>query len=173
MSSDQRKQVRIELVKQGALTIVLNYLINFSEMKRHGNLIRAFPKLQDEIVQQCRTYANRSLARMLIVVDPQTAFSKYDSRVAIPFLKELLGPDISQYQGGDTDSYLHDMSLLDHFECLLALTNIAATAKPELKHYMVTQLFDSYLDNFIISEDSKIRKATWELIANLSTEVPL
>ena len=65
------------------------------------------------------------------------------------------------------------MSLLDHFECLLALTNIAATAKPELKHYMVTQLFDSYLDNFIISEDSKIRKATWELIANLSTEVPL
>ena len=84
-----------------------------------------------------------------------------------------MGPDISQYQGGDTDSYLHDMSLLDHFECLLALTNIAATAKPELKHYMVTQLFDSYLDNFIISEDSKIRKATWELIANLSTEVPL
>lgn len=173
LSSDQRKQVRIELVKQGALTIVLNYLINFSEMKRHGNLIRALPKPQDEIVQQCRTYANRSLARMLIVVDPQTAFSKYDSRVAIPFLKELLGPDISQYQGGDTDSYLHDMSLLDHFECLLALTNIAATAKPELKHYMVTQLFDSYLDNFIISEDSKIRKATWELIANLSTEVPL
>ena len=98
MSSDQRKQVRIELVKQGALTIVLNYLINFSEMKRHGNLIRALPKPQDEIVQQCRTYANRSLARMLIVVDPQTAFSKYDSRVAIPFLKELLGPDISQYQ---------------------------------------------------------------------------
>ena len=41
LSSDQRKQVRIELVKQG-LTIVLNYLINFSEMKRHGNLIRAF-----------------------------------------------------------------------------------------------------------------------------------
>ncbi|CAX43595.1 protein she4, putative [Candida dubliniensis CD36] len=173
LSIDQMKQGRTELVKQGAMTIVLNYLINFSEMKRQGNLITALPKPKDEIVQQCRTFASRSLARMLIVVDPQTAFTKYDSRVAIPFLKELLGPDISQYQGGDSDSYLHDMSLLDHFECLLALTNIAATAKPELKHYMVTQLFDSYLDNFIISEDTKIRKASWELIANLSTEIPL
>ncbi|EMG51036.1 SHE4 SWI5-dependent HO expression protein 4 [Candida maltosa Xu316] len=173
LSTDQKKSTRVELVKQGAVNIILNYLINFSEIKKQDHLVYAVPNVNDSDIVECRVFAIRSLARMLISVDPQNVFTKYDIRTAIPFLKELLGPDISQYQESNfnSESYLHDMTLLDRFESLLALTNIAATTNSELKNFLIQQLFESYLDNFIVAtEDTEIQQASWELIANLITQ---
>ncbi|RCK67173.1 SWI5-dependent HO expression protein 4 [Candida viswanathii] len=175
LSSDQQKSTRVELVKQGALNIVLNYLISFSEITKKDHLVYAVPNTEDANVMECRVLAIRSLARMLIAVDPKTSFTKYDVHTAIPFLKELLGPDITQYQSesplSSNTSYLNDMTLLDRFESLLALTNIAATATPELKQFLIQQFFENYLDNMIVSsEDAKIQQASWELIANLINE---
>lgn len=175
LSTDQQKSTRVELVKQGGLNIVLNYLIGFSDIIKKGNLAYAVPNTKDSNIIECRIFADRSLARMLISVDPKISFTKYDIHTAIPFLKELLGPDISQYQTDEEfnskTNYLEDMTSLDRFESLLSLTNISAMENSELKKFLIQQFFESYLDNFISSsENFKIQKSSWELIANLINE---
>ncbi|KAG7664663.1 SHE4 [[Candida] subhashii] len=177
LSWDQDKKTRLELVKQGALNICINYLVNFSDVKqRQDQTIYSFPKSKDPSVIESRVFAIRSLARLLISVDPRLApSSKYDiPTTAIPFLKELLGPDMTNYTPGsqflpESSSYLQEMTLLDKFESLLALTNIATN--PDLRTYIVRQTYDSYLDTLILDADNpEIQKAAWELVANLISE---
>lgn len=182
ISSNQDRSTRQELIKQGALNIVLDYLIKNSVVKKTlGNETRP-SSLNDELVET-RLLALRSLARILISVNPALAFNKYDIKTCLPFLIELLGPDISQYTGslevvGD-EKYLYDgVSNLDKYESLLALTNISTVhvknATNELRQLIISKIFDKYLDNFIIDSDlPQIQKAAWELISNLITEPSL
>ncbi|CUM45940.1 uncharacterized protein AC631_03589 [Debaryomyces fabryi] len=182
ISTNQDKSTRQELIKQGALNIVLDYLIKNSIVKKNlGNETR--PSSSNDELVETRLLALRSLARILISVNPSLAFNKYDIKTCLPFLIELLGPDISQYNGslGDAgdDQYLYDgVSNLDKYESLLALTNISAaqnsTGTNELRPLIISKTFDKYLDNFIIDSDlPQIQKATWELISNLITEPSL
>lgn len=182
ISSNQDKSTRQELIKQGALNIVLDYLIKNSVVKKKlGNETRP-NSLNDELVET-RLLALRSLARILISVNPALAFNKYDIKTCLPFLIELLGPDISQYTGSLEDvgdeKYLYDsVSNLDKYESLLALTNISAVHASdtinELRQLIISKTFDKYLDNFIIDSDlPQIQKAAWELISNLITEPTL
>ena len=182
ISSNQDRSTRQELIKQGALNIVLDYLIKNSVVKKTlGNETRP-SSLNDELVET-RLLALRSLARILISVNPALAFNKYDIKTCLPFLIELLGPDISQYTGSLEDvgdeKYLYDgVSNLDKYESLLALTNISTVhvknATNELRQLIISKIFDKYLDNFIIDSDlPQIQKAAWELISNLITEPSL
>lgn len=175
LSQDQEKKTRTELIKQGGLNIIINYLVNYSEVKREDHSVYSIPNLQDSSIIESRILAIRSLARMLISVDPKIAFTKHDIKTTIPFLKELLGPDISKYQGElVSSSYLNEMTLLDRFEALLAMTNISATASSDLRAYIVRQTFDAYLDSFILDSDNcEIQQAAWELVANLITDPSL
>ena len=86
LSTDQQKSTRVELVKQGGLNIVLNYLIGFSDIIKRESSIRS-SNTKDSNIIECRIFADRSLARMLISVDPKISFTKYDIHTAIPFLK--------------------------------------------------------------------------------------
>jgi len=181
ISSSQDKSTKQELIKQGALNIILDYLIKNSIVKKDLNETRPISS-NDELIE-IRLLALRSLARILISVNPSLAFKKYDIKTCIPFLIELLGPDISQYTGslevaGD-EKYLYDgVSNLDKYESLLALTNISAVqgnnGTNELRKLIISKTFDKYLDNFIIDSDvPQIQKATWELISNLIMEPSL
>ncbi|RLV96102.1 SWI5-dependent HO expression protein 4 [Spathaspora sp. JA1] len=173
--SSQDKSMRVELVKQGAINIVLSFLLGSTKVDHNGATVTSVPDSDNSEVIETRVFALRSLARMLIAVDPNLSFKKYDIKTTVPFLKELLGPDISKYTGKNpltgSESYLHEMSSLDKFESLLALTNIASSATSELKKYIIAQTFESFLVNFIVEfDDIRIQQAAWELIANMITE---
>ncbi|CAI5756569.1 unnamed protein product [Candida verbasci] len=161
LSIDQK--LRSEIVEQNGLNIIINYLLTHSEIKKEGDVIISLPKdTEDEI----RVFAIRAMARMLISIDPNSI--THDLRALVPFLVELLGPNESKYESTEiSHSYLYDMTLLDRYESLMALTNISTT---NIKDFIISETFD-YVNNFIIdSSNSKIHLSAWELVSNLITQ---
>lgn len=171
LTLNQDKVVKVELVKQGALNVVLNFLVKTSTVD--GNTGRTVPINSQsgsaEIASQSdsRLSSLRALAKMLINVSPTLVFNKYDPKTTLPFLVELLGPDYSKLQ---QDTYLHEMTLLDHFESLLALTNLSTMESVDLKKLIITRTFEAHLNHFIIdSSNGQVQRAAWELIGNMIT----
>lgn len=182
IASNQDKTTRQELVKQGGLNIVLDFLIKSSVVNKKQGIETRPHSTSDEAIA-ARMNALRSLARILISVNPTLAFNKYDIKTCLPFLVELLGHDIFQYSGLlenlGNDKYLYEnVTNLDKYESLLALTNISSvqsgTQASDLRQTIIAKTFDKYLDNFIIDSDMpQIQRASWELISNLILEPAL
>ena len=167
LSTDQTKSIRVELVKQGALVLIMNFLVNTSTIEKTGNRVFAVPSAKGEKTIEQRVKALRSLARMLICVDPRVSFQKYDVKSAIPFLVELLGPVTSE-PITSKQSYLQQMTSLDSYESLLALTNIAAADDPDTRKLLVAQIVP-YIDELIVLKD-QTQIASFELLNNLISE---
>lgn len=166
IACNNEKKVRQELVQQGALTIVLNYLITFSKVGP-----TTLPTNADTILIETRLSALRALAKMLVSVNPALAFKRYDISTSVPFLVELLGPNISEYKGVQDQSYLHDMTQKDKYEALIALTNVLSVEDANIKKLIGSTTFTGYLDNFIIDSDTpNVQRAAWELLSNLVSE---
>ncbi|KAK6458593.1 protein required for mother cell-specific HO expression [Scheffersomyces xylosifermentans] len=177
ISQNPEKVVRQELVKQGALNVVLSYLIKFSSINKTTGDTR--PINGNPEIIETRLFSLRSLAKMLVSINPALAFKKYDVQTCVPFLVELLGPDISKYSGSlghntqnINENYLYEMTNMDKYESLLALTNLSSGEQSkDLKQLIINRTFDKYLNNFIIDSDlPHLQKASWELISNLITQ---
>lgn len=182
ISFNQDKLVRQEMLKQGGLNIVMYYLAKTSKIKNKGNGETRPIDGNNDLLVETRIFALRSLSRMLISVNPELAFGKYDIKTSLPFLIELLGPDLSEYSGDlfnksdNEDKYLYEqITSLDKFESLLALTNFSSIPKNnEVKKVIILKTFDKFLNNFMIETESpQIQRASWELISNLITEPTL
>ncbi|KAI5954032.1 SHE4 [Candida margitis] len=167
LSTDQAKSMRVELVKQGALIIIMNFLVNTSDMEKMGNRVVAIPVSKGDMTPKYRFKALRSLARMLICVDPRVSFQKYDVKSAIPFLVELIGP-VPSDSVNPKQSYLQEMTQLDEYESLLALTNIAAADNSDTRRLLVSQILP-FIDDLIVSK-TDIQIASFELLNNLISE---
>lgn len=169
ISCNMEKKVRQELVLQGALTLVLNYLISFSTVGP-----KSVPTSLDAVLLETRLSALRALAKMLVSVNPSLAFNKYNVSTCVPFLVEMLGQDITNYNGIQVDKeleYLTQMTQKDKYESLLALTNVLSVEEQHLKKLIGSKTFAAYLDNFIIDSDEPlIQRAAWELLSNLISE---
>ncbi|KAI5951511.1 SHE4 [Candida jiufengensis] len=163
ISFDQLKSIRIELVKQGALKIVINYLVKYSEIERIDNRVIANP-LKDDLRPEVRLKAIRSLARMLICIKPQLTFEHFDIKSAIPFLIELLGSSAND----QISSYSDELSPLDKYESLLALTNTASINDSSLKIFIIYEILP-YVDSLIL-QSLQIQISTYELLNNLISE---
>ncbi|CAH6721438.1 SWI5-dependent HO expression protein 4 [[Candida] jaroonii] len=168
ISKNQNKATRQELVKQGSINILLDYVIGVSKVKDH----QTRPMSNADI--ETRLKAIRALTKILISVNPALAFNKYSVVTCVPFLVELLGPDVSEYNPGlstnvGEDKYLYEeITNLDKYESLLALTNLSSMADKEVGDIIISRTFDKFLNNFIIENDiPEILKASWELISNL------
>lgn len=166
------KAVKVEMVKQGVLNVLLDYLIKYSTSKENSTTVRPLSNSDEDM--KYRFYSLRALASILIYIDPNIAFKKYDAKVCIPFLVELLGPDISQYSGqiSEDEKYLYDRTnSMTKYESLLALTNLASIESHDMRNFITVKVFEKYLDNIIIDTSSgKLQKAAWELVNNLVTE---
>lgn len=173
ISSDQKKSVRTELVKQGALTIIVNYLIKNSKIEKVEK--RLLPTIPNDS-QQAEIYlkALQSLARMMISVNPEIAFGNFDVKTTIPFLTQLLGNneninDNDSNNDNDNNDNINnnnnlELTLLDKYESLLALTNVASIENPSLRDFIITEFFP-YVDDLILS--SHLQLATFQLLSNL------
>lgn len=168
IASNKEKKVRQEMVAQGALTILLNYLVSFSKADQ-----KTRPLTVDPATIETRILALRSLAKILVSVNPALAFKKYDISTCVPFLVELLGPDLSQYNGiktNDDDAYLGELTNKDRYEALIALTNVLSVDDPRLKKLVGSRTF-GHLDNFILDSDEPyVQRAAWELLSNIISE---
>lgn len=169
---NKEKVVKIELVKQGSLKLIMNYLVKNSTVAESTGETRPLNDDDDRLI------GIRALAKIMYTVNPALASNNFDIRSTIPFLVELLGPNISNYKGlqlEGKDSYLSDsVTNIDKFESLLALTNISSLENSDLKRFIISKVFDNYLNNFILDSDHpKIQIASWELISNLINEPTL
>lgn len=146
LSLSSERTVKLLLVKQGALNVIIAYLMRNTAVEKDKT------KPIEDLVTDVRHKALQSLAKILIGVNPTIVFNKYDPKTAAVFLVELLNLD----------------SRLDHFEALLALTNLATIA--DLKKIIIVKAFP-FLDGFIIDSSSEpVQKASWELVSNLIME---
>lgn len=171
ISTNNDKAVKIELVRQGALKLIMNYLIKNSHVVKQTGETRPLKAEDDE-----RLSGIRALAKILYSISPELAFNNFDVRSTIPFLIELLGPNVSNYTGSISgDGYLtNKVTMVDKFESLLALTNISSSNNSELKKFIISKTFNNYLDNLILDSDHpQVQIASWELISNLISEPTL
>lgn len=169
ITSSQDKQVRQEVFNQGAYSFVSKYLMKNSEMI--GTLFQA--KDHDETAVNCRHNALRTLARIIIANNPQLLEDE-KLELTVVFLVELLGAPIDQYEGKlfeKGNSLLDKVTIVDKYEALLALTNLASIDNGSIRKIIITKTFDQHLNNFIIdSDNSQLQRASWELVSNLISE---
>lgn len=174
ISENQEKLVKQEIMKRGGLNILMDFLVKYSGIKKPD--MTTHPIIMEDDLINSRISALRAMARCLISVNPSLAFKKYDIKTCVPFLVELLGVDVSEYESIQSLSQyqkylLENITILDKFESLLALTNISSLNDSALKKLVTQRTFDKYLDNFIIDADNPdVQRASWELVSNLITE---
>lgn len=169
ITSSQDRQVRQEVFKQGAYAFVSQYLMKNSEMI--GTSFQA--KDHDDTAVDCRHNALQTLARIIIANNPQLLVEE-KLELTVVFLVELLGAPMDQYQGKlfeKGNSLLEKVTIIDKYEAMLALTNLASVDDGSIRKIIIAKTFDQHLDNFIIdSDNSQLQRASWELVSNLISE---
>lgn len=175
---NQPNNVQREIVAQGGLNFIIQYLVGHSQVRK-GTLGTCAQSVSEGEIQT-RLIALRALAIICRSVNPSNLFLKYDVKTCIPFLVELLGTSVdelaaafdSSERAKDPAFALHaNLGILDKFYALLALTNICSLQDSELHRLVVNRSFDQHLSSLMIdSTIPDIQKATWELINNLILE---
>lgn len=140
-------------VEQGAVIIVLEYLMNKKHEDMDTNLI-----------------AVRSLALILIYTNPASVFNKYSPLSAIPFLFESL---FISYSNDPNEKFFlnkDEVNNSDIMWCLLALTNLASDLKDGediCKAIALNPKYWDVIESLMLDNTLDIRKSTLELICNL------
>ncbi|KAK9495896.1 hypothetical protein V1508DRAFT_408756 [Lipomyces doorenjongii] len=101
------------------------------------------------------TAAISALSKLLISVNPSHAFSsRHSPAVAVrPLLSQI-------------DANLEEVTLLDEFESLLALTNLASMDAKGISENIVSQGW-SKIENLMLADNPIIQRAATELVCNL------
>lgn len=148
-------------VQQGVTTCILEYLVSKQD--------QGFP---------VRMLGYRSLTRILISTNPELIFNKYSPLNAVPFLFDLVAKaEISASQEeSKVDSnplFAGDevINVVDQYEALLALTNLASTGNSDgeevCKVIANREQYWSLIVNLMLDENPVIQRSTLELISNL------
>ncbi|OBA23242.1 hypothetical protein METBIDRAFT_15475, partial [Metschnikowia bicuspidata var. bicuspidata NRRL YB-4993] len=159
------------IVSQGGLNINIKYLVEHSKVIKETSSTTAASS--DETLLEVRLQSLRALATLCRSVNPTLAFSKYDVKTCVPFLVELLGPDLTV---GLKAPFLPEsfMGPGDKLCSLLALTNLSSKPDPDLHQSIVSRAFEQHLKNLMLDSTLfAVQKATWELINNLVAASPL
>ena len=140
-----------ECIKQGCTTSMLEYLV-----------------VKPESTDLVRILACRTLTRLLIFTNPSLIFKKYSPVNAIPYLFELLPQDTVE----GADIFNPDLiTTTDHYEALLALTNLASTITSEgedvCKRITGSNTYWGIIENLMLDDNISIQRSTLELISNL------
>lgn len=175
---NQPNYVLSELASQGGLSLILDYFLQHSKTINTSKMTCAMSASEADI--QTRLYALRSLAIMCRSVNPANAFSKYDPKISVPFLVELLGPSIddmsSQFDGNERTNdpsvaLFKNLGPLDTYYSLLALTNLTSLDSSDLHRSVIWRTFDLHLSSLMIdSTNVELHRECWALINNLIVE---
>lgn len=142
---------------------LLTYLLDHSAIdKDSGGTINSS---DNAAVHDSRASAIRALAAISRAVNPKKLFDKYKTKIAVPFLLELLHQHPAKpFQVASAPEF----NALDLLVGLLALTNLCLLQDSELQGLVVQKAFDRYLAELIFDPARPdIQKAAWELVNNL------
>lgn len=175
MSNRADRKTERAIVAQGGLTILIKYLVQHSTVKKGSEKTHAVSTSEKAL--QTRLRALQALAFVCWSVDPKLLISEYDIITVVPFLVELLGPQVNQSTlsteptGEDAIGALGNLlNPLDTLYALLALTNVSSSQEENLVASIFRRTFDQHLKDLMIdSSVPDIQKATWELISNLAS----
>lgn len=170
LSQSAKKSVERDIVSQGGLTILLKYLTENSAIKKGTERTEGLSTAEGVLATRLRSL--RALAIICRSVNPKLLISDFDIKTVVPFLVELLGPEVADYNSTELDDPTSVLSMsltpFDKLCGLLALTNLSALQENDLTNILIRRLFDRHLKDLMIdSTIPDIRKAAWELINNL------
>ncbi|KAL8931368.1 MAG: hypothetical protein Q9211_007013, partial [Gyalolechia sp. 1 TL-2023] len=117
-----------------------------------------------DIDKQARHSAAHALARILISVDPTLVFPTAGS----PPLTSTIRPILSLLAESQSNISEGPRNLLDRFEALLALTNLASTPSSETTDLIIRQGFPA-IEDLLLSSNKMIQRAATELVCNFMT----
>ncbi|KAL8931511.1 MAG: hypothetical protein Q9216_007176, partial [Gyalolechia sp. 2 TL-2023] len=117
-----------------------------------------------DIDKQARHSAAQALARILISVDPTLVFPTSGS----PPLTSTIRPILSLLTDSQPNISEGPRNLLDSFEALLALTNLASTPSSEVTDLIIRQGFPT-VEDLLLSNNAMIQRAATELVCNFMT----
>lgn len=173
LSQCAKKSVERDIVSQGGLTILLKYLTENSAIKKGTERTEGLSTAEGVLATRLRSL--RALAIICRSVNPKLLISDFDIKTVVPFLVELLGPEVADYTSSELDDPTSALSMsltpFDRLCGLLALTNLSALQENDLTNILIRRLFDGHLKDLMIdSTIPDIRKAAWELINNLISD---
>ncbi|KAK9348069.1 hypothetical protein V1522DRAFT_400208 [Lipomyces starkeyi] len=141
------KKHRALIVQQGGIAVILAVL-----QPKSAPTSSTF-KVNEQ--SKTNTHAISALSKLLISVNPSHAFSsRHSPAVAIRPLLSLI------------DANLEEVTLLDEFESLLALTNLASMDAKGVSDNIVSQGW-SKIENLMLADNPMIQRAATELVCNL------
>lgn len=172
LSQSTKKSIERDIVSQGGLTIPLKYLTEHSAIKSGTERTEALSTAEGVLATRMRSL--RALAIICRSVNPKLLISDFDIKTTVPFLVELLGPEVAEYASSNssaedpTTALSMSITSFDRLCGLLALTNLSALQEKSLTSILIRRLFDGHLKDLMIdSSIPDIQKAAWELINNL------
>lgn len=174
LSQSTKKSIERDIVSQGGLTILLKYLSGHSAIKSGTERTEALSAAEGVLATRMRSL--RALAIICRSVNPKLLISDFDIKTVVPFLVELLGPEVAEYASNSseedpTTALGMSVTPFDRLCGLLALTNLSALQEKTLTTILIRRLFDSHLKDLMIdSSIPDIQKAAWELINNLISD---
>ncbi|KAM3162434.1 UNC45-central domain-containing protein [Lachancea thermotolerans] len=137
------KELVAESVKQGSVTILLDALSSATTPEN-------FKKL-----------ALRSLARTLVMINPELVFLRYSALNVLPFLFDLIPDPEAPSAGVETTPR-------DSYEALLALTNLATLQEKSVCEKIIsTPPYWIKIENLMLDTAVEIQRSTLELLCNL------
>ena len=115
-----------------------------------------------------RYTASHALARLLISIDPALIFPPSGSPPLTSTIRPLLILFAPRPEVTTNTNLSTARDLLPTFESLLALTNLASTPDPEVAE-QITRLATPDIEDFLLSNNTRISRAATELCCNLTT----
>lgn len=170
------KTTRPKFVQQGGITVLL-YLVlpkddKAKTSKDEDSLTLDWSSFQ--VDPQSLVIATSGLSRALISVNPTLAFSnKISPAIAVqPLLRQFanagnVGASAGSVLESAGPSSFSDIPLLDVFESLLALTNLAAV--DEASRNLTVRFGWSKLEILLVSNNELVQRAAVELLCNLAS----
>ncbi|KAK9457032.1 armadillo-type protein [Dipodascopsis uninucleata] len=140
---------RAHILQQGAILLIM------SIMDLEVNVPSSSPSQSSRSEKLLNYSAASALGKILISINPSLAFSsKISPLVTVRPLVSIL------------DAENQTITMIDVFEALLALTNLASKDDADLSKLIVTQGW-SKIEDRMLSGNTFIRRATIELLCNL------
>ncbi|KAK9383186.1 armadillo-type protein [Kockiozyma suomiensis] len=146
------KQYRPLIMQQGGISVLLTIL----KPARKTPVTSSLGDFKIQADEQPNYDAAAALSRLLISVNPTLAFSSRNSPAAA--VNPLLG---------QIDLISEGTTLLDTFEALLALTNLASMETGSVGDVITSRGWEK-IESCLLSDNKLIQRAASELVCNLS-----
>lgn len=167
------KTTRSKFVQEGGLSVLLYLVLPIDNSSTNSSMSEEKDNSPNwsnyRVDPKHLVIATSGISRILISINPAIAFSSKISPVVVirPLLLQLKNSGlVGGFSGLQSSSSFSSLPLLDIFEALLALTNIASI--DDSCRNTIVRLGWSKLEALLTSDNTMVQRAAVELLCNLA-----